>query len=43
MMLVSDMKECSGKSDDEVLNYLKSKCGILKYEDYLIRIMEITT
>lgn len=43
MLLVSDMKECSGKSDDEVLNYLKNKCGILKYEDCLMRIMETTT
>ena len=43
MLLVSDMKECSGKSDEDILNYLKNKCGILKYEDCLMRILQTTT
>ena len=29
------MKECAGKSDEEILKYLKNKCGIFKWQDYL--------
>ena len=40
MLLVQDQKACAGKSDDEIIEYLMKKSGLLMYQSTISKIID---